>query len=61
MWAPSDGVLARVAFPRIHTLDSSQTPRRAEHPGAPRAPASSHGRVMSWMIVYGVRSAAGVV
>ena len=29
-WAPSDGVLAQVAFPRIRTLDSSQTPRRRE-------------------------------
>ena len=29
-WAPADGVLARVAFPRIRTLDSSQTPRRWE-------------------------------
>jgi len=28
VWAPSDGVLARVSFPRIRTLDSSQTPRR---------------------------------
>ncbi len=30
VWAPGDGVLARVAFPRIRTLDSSQTPRRTE-------------------------------
>ena len=29
-WAPADGVLARVAFPRIRTLDSSQTPRRRD-------------------------------
>jgi len=29
-------VLARVAFPRIRTLDSSQTPRRVEQPGTPR-------------------------
>ncbi len=28
VWAPGNDVLARVAFPRIHTLDSSQTPRR---------------------------------
>jgi len=28
VWAPGDGVLAKVAFPRIRTLDSSQTPRR---------------------------------
>ena len=28
VWAPSDGVLARVAFPQIRTLDSSQTPAR---------------------------------
>lgn len=28
VWAPSDGVLERVCFPRILTLDSSQTPRR---------------------------------
>jgi len=36
VWAPGDGVLARVAFPRIRTLDSSQTPRR-------EVPASTHG------------------
>jgi hypothetical protein len=28
VWAPSDGVLARVVFPRIRTRDSSQTPWR---------------------------------
>ena len=53
VWAPSDGVLARVAFPRIRTFDSSQTPRRAEHPGAPRALApvdlSAIGRVLAGM------------
>ena len=27
-WAPGDEVLAQVSFPRILTLDSSQTPRR---------------------------------
>jgi len=37
VWAPSDGVLARVAFPRIRTLDSSQTPRREVPAGSPRA------------------------
>jgi len=37
VWAPSDGVLARVAFPRIRTLDSSQTPRREARAGSPRA------------------------
>ncbi len=37
LWAPTDGVLARVAFPRIRTLDSSQTPRRYEQAGNPRA------------------------
>jgi hypothetical protein len=36
VWAPTDGVLARVAFPHIRTLDSSQTPRRHEQPGTPR-------------------------
>jgi len=30
VWAPSDGVLARVAFPRIATFDSSATPVRPE-------------------------------
>jgi uncharacterized protein len=29
VWAPSDLVLARVAFPRIRTFDSSAAPRRA--------------------------------
>jgi len=36
VWAPGDGVLARVAFPRIRTLDSSQTPRREALAGTPR-------------------------
>ena len=30
VWAPGDGVLAKIAFPRIRTLDSSRAPRRAE-------------------------------
>ena len=30
VWAPSDGVLERVAFPRIATFDSSATPLREE-------------------------------
>jgi hypothetical protein len=30
VWAPSDGVLARVAFPRIQTFDSSAAPQRTE-------------------------------
>jgi hypothetical protein len=30
VWAPSDGVLARVGFPRIQTFDSSVAPRRME-------------------------------
>jgi len=29
-------VLARVSFPHIRTLDSSQTPRRKAQAGAPR-------------------------
>ena len=36
VWAPSDGVLARVAFSRIQTFDSSQTPQREERATAPR-------------------------
>jgi len=36
IWAPSDGVLAQVAFPRIHSFDSSRTPQRDEHVVAPR-------------------------
>jgi len=36
LWAPSDGVLARVAFPRIHSFDSSRTPQRHERVAAPR-------------------------
>ena len=36
MWAPSDGVLARVAFPLIRTFDSSRTPTRGEQTAAPR-------------------------
>jgi hypothetical protein len=30
VWAPSEDVLSRVAFPRIRTRDSSQTPWRKE-------------------------------
>jgi hypothetical protein len=30
IWAPADGVLARVAFPRIQTFDSSGAPQRQE-------------------------------
>ena len=33
--APSNGVLAQVAFPRIRTFDSSATPRREERAAAP--------------------------
>ncbi len=36
-WAPGDGVLARVAFPRIRTLDSSQTPKREVQASTPCA------------------------
>ena len=35
VWAPGEGVLARVAFPRILTMDSSQTPRREAGRAAP--------------------------
>jgi len=35
VWAPGNDVLARVAFPRIRTLDSSQTPRRKALAGTP--------------------------
>ncbi len=35
VWAPWDGVLARMAFPRIRTFDSSATPRREERAAAP--------------------------
>ena len=35
VWAPSDGVLARVAFPGIKTFDSSATPPRPERITAP--------------------------
>ena len=37
VWAPGDAVLARVAFPRTLTLDSSQTLRRHERASTPRA------------------------
>jgi len=36
LWAPSDGVLARVVFPRIRSFDSSRTPQRDERVAAPR-------------------------
>ena len=37
VWAPSDGVLARVAFPAIRSFDSSGTPQRREHAAAAAA------------------------
>ena len=37
LWAPSDGVLARVCFPRIHSFDSSRTPQRDERVAIARA------------------------
>ncbi len=36
VWAPGNEVLARVSFPSIRTLDSSQTPRREVLAGTPR-------------------------
>ncbi len=39
VWAPSDGVLARVAFPEIQSFNSSGAPPRREHmPGAGSRP-----------------------
>ena len=35
VWAPRHGVLARVTFPRIRTLDSSQTPHREAQADGP--------------------------
>ena len=35
VWAPGEGVLAQVSFPRILTLDSSQTPKREVQAGVP--------------------------
>ena len=37
LWAPSDSLLARVAFPRIRSFDSSRTPPRDKGVTAPRA------------------------
>ena len=37
VWAPGNDVLARVAFPRIRTFDSSQTPRREAQASTRRA------------------------
>ena len=36
IWAPSNGVLAQVAFPRIRSFDSSRTPPRDERVTTPR-------------------------
>ncbi len=36
MWAPSDGVLARLAFPRIRSFDTSRTPQRDKSVATPR-------------------------
>ena len=37
VWAPGNGVLDRVSFPRIRTLDSSRTPRREAQTGTLRS------------------------
>lgn len=41
VWAPSEGVLERVVFPRIRSFDSSDAPRRVERTrtSGPRPPA----------------------
>jgi uncharacterized protein len=36
LWAPSHGLLERVAFPPIRTFDSSRTPKRGERLAVPR-------------------------
>jgi hypothetical protein len=36
LWAPSHGLLERVAFPPIRTFDSSRTPKRGERLAIPR-------------------------
>ena len=36
LWAPSNNVLARVAFPSIRTFDSSRTPQRGDGIATPR-------------------------
>jgi len=36
VWAPGNGVLAKVAFPSIRTLDSSQAPQQEQKDGVPR-------------------------
>ncbi len=57
LWAPTDGVLARVTFPRILTLDSSQTPRRETQAGTlrPLAPVdlAAIGRALAGLAADG--------
>src|SRR3954454_19826225 len=36
LWAPGHGLLERIKFPPMRTLDSSRTPRRGAQPAAPR-------------------------
>jgi uncharacterized protein len=36
LWAPSHGLLERIAFPPIRTFDSSRTPKRGERIAIPR-------------------------
>ncbi len=55
VWAPSDGVLAQVAFPCIHSFDSSATPRRDEHVAAPRTlPAVDLSAIIAALAVSGM-------
>jgi hypothetical protein len=36
VWAPGDGILERMAFPRIRSFDSFATPKRGDRAAAPR-------------------------
>jgi hypothetical protein len=47
LWAPSHGILDRVAFPAIRTFDSSRTPKRGERLATPRTLAESLPRTGS--------------
>ena len=57
VWAPSGGVLARMAFPRIQTFDSSSTPGRGTPAARPRALAT----LDAWAVTALLAKVAGNV
>ena len=58
LWAPSNGVLARMAFPRIQTLDSSSTPGRGTLATRPRTLATLDASAVTALLAKVARNSA---